>query len=176
MDEKPDHGDIVMQRRVDIDFGDTGETLFRKIAGEGRILLREALPLLAAGTAPRLPQDHSGATYFGRRVPEDGWIDWSWRASRIYNLVRAVTRPYPGAFTTLGGKKLFLWWGVPVERRGEESGAVAGTVLGPRRGGVGIAAGEGVFLAIEAQLEGRRETTGERGLAGLLPAGTYLPS
>ncbi len=176
MDAQPDHGDIVMQRRVAIDFGDTAETLFRKVAAEERHLLREALPLLAAGAAPRVPQDDSAASCFGRRTPADGRIDWSWPALRIYNLVRAVTRPYPGAFTTLGGKKLFIWWGVPVERRPDETAAAPGTVLARRRGGAGIAAGTGALLVIEAQVEGGREVTGERPLAALLPAGTRLPS
>ena len=66
-------------------------------------------PLIVAGRAPRRPQDLSRGSYFGRRRPEDGRIDWRWPARRIFNLVRAVTHPYPGAFCSLGGRKLFVW-------------------------------------------------------------------
>ena len=67
--------------------------------------------MLRAGTAPRLTQDHAQASYFGGRTPEDGLIDWRQPARHIYNLVRAVTHPYPGAFTVLPGRKLFIWDG-----------------------------------------------------------------
>ncbi len=65
--------------------------------------MREAYPLLRAGTAPRLTQDHARASYFGGRTPADGLIDWRHPARQTYNLVRAVTHPYPGAFTFLPG-------------------------------------------------------------------------
>ena len=176
MDAKPDHGDIVLQREVAIEMRDTGETLFRKIATQARLLLGEALPLLARGAAARRPQDHAQASYFGRRRPEDGRIDWSWPAPKVYNLIRAVTRPFPGAFTMLGGRRLYLWWGVPEERRAGEAGAAAGTILGPRAEGVAIAAGSGAVVVMKAQLEGQDEITGGTGLGALLPQGARLPS
>src|SRR5207249_2109682 len=141
-----------------------------------RLLLREALPKLAAGSAPRTPQDHARASYFGRRRPEDGRIEWSWDAHRVYNLVRAVSRPFPGAFTTAGRRKIFLWWGRPSSGGRETKQAAPGTVLGPRDGGVGVAAGDGVFIVLQAQPEGGPEAAGEKALAALLPAGTVLPS
>ena len=64
----------------------------------GRELVRECLPRLADGTAPRIPQDHSLATYWPRRVPADGLLNWKATARAVYDLVRASTRPYPGAF------------------------------------------------------------------------------
>ena len=175
MDEKPDHGEIVLQRRIPIAFEDTGLTLFRKVAEEGGAILRQALPLLAAGSAPRVPQAHDQAGYFGRRRPEDGRIDWGWPARRVYNLVRAVTRPYPGAFTLLGGRKILIWWGLPAERRPERAGAAPGTVLGPREGGVEVAAGSGSLLVLRAQIEGEEERKGPA-LTAILPAGLRLPT
>ena len=66
------------------------------------------------GKAPRIAQDLKEGSYFGGRRPEDGKIDWQWPALRIYNLIRAVTDPYPGAFTLLPeGERLFIWWAVP---------------------------------------------------------------
>jgi methionyl-tRNA formyltransferase len=109
MDEKPDHGEVVAQGRVPIERDDTALSLTRKLALAGRAVLREAYPLLVAGRAPRVPQEHRSASYFGGRKPADGRIDWRLPSERIRNLVRAVTDPWPGAFTWFRGKKLIVW-------------------------------------------------------------------
>ena len=49
------------------------------------------------------------STYFGRRTPADGLIDWNQNAQTIYNLIRAVTKPFPGAFFEENGKKIIIW-------------------------------------------------------------------
>ena len=72
-------------------------------------MLPEILPRIKNGTAPREPQDHSRATYYGGRKPADGEIDWNKTASEIRNLVRAVTSPYPGAFSYVGDRKCLFW-------------------------------------------------------------------
>jgi methionyl-tRNA formyltransferase len=110
MDEKPDHGDVVAQRAVAIDRDDSALSLTRKLAGAARELLRDAIPRLAAGTAPRVAQDHARSTYFGARRPEHGAIDWRAPAECVRNLIRAVTDPWPGAFTALRGRALVIWW------------------------------------------------------------------
>ncbi len=109
MTPKPDDGDIAAQVQVPIADDDTAATLFDKMTKAAVDLLDDALPRLLKGQLPRRPQDHAQATYFGGRRPADGAIDWSKDAGSIYNLVRAVTRPYPGAFTTLGGRRLLVW-------------------------------------------------------------------
>jgi UDP-4-amino-4-deoxy-L-arabinose formyltransferase/UDP-glucuronic acid dehydrogenase (UDP-4-keto-hexauronic acid decarboxylating) len=116
MDEKPDHGPIVAQRAVAIERDDTALLLTRKLAAEARELLREVVPLLVEGRAPRIPQDHSRATYFGGRTPADGEIDWRQPAERVRDLVRAVTAPWPGAFARLRSRKLMVWWAETGER------------------------------------------------------------
>src|SRR5208283_5316282 len=60
--------------------------------------------------ASETPQDETQATYFGGRKPEDGRIDWTQPSRRIFNLIRAVTDPYPGAFTDVGAARLMVWW------------------------------------------------------------------
>ena len=126
MTERPDEGDIVDQERVPITESDTALDVMLKVAdAAGRVLAR-GLPLIEAGKAPRIPQDHSKATYFGRRRPEDGLIDWSAPARDVCNLVRAVTLPYPGAFTFLDGRKVFIWKATPLD---EETGATPGRVV-----------------------------------------------
>ncbi len=109
MTPHPDDGDIVAQQRVAIADDDTAASLFDKLTGAAAKLLDEVLPALIAGKAPRTPQDHSKATYFGGRKPADGAIDWSKSATEVRNLVRAVARPYPGAFTFAGDRKVLVW-------------------------------------------------------------------
>jgi UDP-4-amino-4-deoxy-L-arabinose formyltransferase/UDP-glucuronic acid dehydrogenase (UDP-4-keto-hexauronic acid decarboxylating) len=114
MVEGPDAGDIVGQKEVPIEFEDTAHTLYQKLCKRAKELLEEALPLIEKGIAPRTAQNLKDGSYYGGRRPEDGKIDWGWPVMQIYNLVRAVTEPYPGAFTQLpGGEKLFIWWGLP---------------------------------------------------------------
>ena len=108
---KADQGDIVAQARLPITPEDTAVTLFARMTAAAGQLFRETYPLLRSGQAARLPQDHTQASYFGGRTPEDGRIDWGQPATSIYNLMRAVTHPFPGAFTTLAGRKLFIWNG-----------------------------------------------------------------
>ncbi|RLF63415.1 MAG: bifunctional UDP-glucuronic acid oxidase/UDP-4-amino-4-deoxy-L-arabinose formyltransferase, partial [Thermoplasmata archaeon] len=109
MTPKPDDGDIVWQKKIVIEDSDTARSLHQKAAQAASIMLDEALPRLKAGTAPRKPQDHSRATYYGGRHPADGEIDWTAGAKQIRNLVRAVTRPYPGAFTYIADQKYLFW-------------------------------------------------------------------
>jgi len=109
MTEKPDAGDIVDQEEVPIGPDDTaGEVQARVTAAAVKILERR-LEDLKKGAAPRRPQDESQATTFGRRGPGDGQIGWNRSAQEVHNLVRAVTHPYPGAFTDIFGKKTFIW-------------------------------------------------------------------
>jgi methionyl-tRNA formyltransferase len=158
MAPKADQGDIVAQRRVAIDFADTAYTLFGKMTAAGAELMRETYPLLRAGTAPRIAQDHAQASYFGGRGPEDGRIDWTKPAQEIYNLVRAVTHPYPGAFTTLKGRRLFIWSGRPVHQpAGGPPGQVVAAVGGE---GLAVATGQGQFLITQAQWEGEPQFLG----------------
>lgn len=158
---KADQGDIVGQRRVPITLEDTALTLFAKMTAAAAEVMGEAYPLLRAGKAPRLRQDHSQASYFGGRKPEDGRIDWTNSAQGIYNLVRAVTFPYPGAFTTLGDRRLFVWWGRPVagpaSPRPEAPGEVVAALPGE---GLLVATGEGYFLLERAQFKGEPEFLG----------------
>ncbi len=156
MVERADAGDIVGQRAVTIDAADTALTLSRKLVALGVELLRECHPLIAAGRAPRLAQDLAAGSYFGRRRPEDGRIDWNWPARRIYNLVRAVTHPYPGAFCLAGGRKLFVWQARMVPESSE--GAAPGTILRARHDdAVEVASGAGSLLLVAVQFEGESE-------------------
>ena len=126
---KADAGDIVAQQAVPIAPRDTALSLYLKVEQTGIELLAEALPLVARGQAPHLPQDLSKSTYFGRRRPEDGRIDWSWPAARIDCLVRAVAPPWPGAFGEIAGRRVVIAAGEPDGLLGPAGSSVApGTV------------------------------------------------
>jgi len=119
MVEKPDAGDIVDQEKVAIDFTDTALDVFNKVTEAAVSVLSRSLPLLLSGEAPRIPMDLSRGSYFGGRRPADGLIDWQRSAVEIYNLIRGVTHPYPGAFTHLEQRKVVIWSAVPAQGAAE---------------------------------------------------------
>jgi methionyl-tRNA formyltransferase len=149
---RADAGDIVGQRAVAIDDGDNALTLYRKLVPLGVDLIDELHPKIVAGTAPRRMMDISKGSYFGRRKPEDGRIDWRLPARKIFNLVRAVTHPYPGAFCFVGGRKLFLWQ-VQIGSENGTLGAPGRVVREMTDGALEIAAGEGSVIVKVAQFE-----------------------
>jgi methionyl-tRNA formyltransferase len=105
---KPDAGALVDQQAVPILENDTALDVSMKVADAAREVLRRSLPALIAGTAQRHPLDLSKGSYFGRRRPEDGRIDWRRPARTIHDLVRAVAPPFPGAFTDVNGCRLAI--------------------------------------------------------------------
>jgi methionyl-tRNA formyltransferase len=113
MVKQADAGAIVDQEGVDLGPRDTAEQAFRKVLPCARRVLARQIDALLAGTAPETPQDESQATYFGGRKPEDGRIDWTQTSRQIFDLIRAVTDPYPGAFTEVGTARLMVWWAEP---------------------------------------------------------------
>ena len=108
MVEKPDAGRIVDQFPVPILPDDRAIDVFRKVTAAAELLLDRSLDAVLDGMAQPIEQDLSQGSYFGGRRPEDGRIDWAKGAREIHNLVRAVAPPYPGAFTSLGARRLRL--------------------------------------------------------------------
>ncbi|NJD91589.1 MAG: formyltransferase [Geobacter sp.] len=118
MVEKPDAGDIVAQEKVAIAFTDTAHDVFAKVTEAAVAVLANAWPRLCDGTAERIQMNLAAGNYCGGRKPEDGRIDWTKSAVQIYNLIRGVTHPYPGAFTTLNGKEVIIWSAWPMAGSG----------------------------------------------------------
>ena len=104
--EKPDAGALVDQQAVPILENDTALDVSMKVADAAQRVLARSLPKLIAGSAAAKALDLAQGSYFGRRRPEDGRIDWRAGARRIHDLVRAVAPPFPGAFTEVGGVRL----------------------------------------------------------------------
>jgi methionyl-tRNA formyltransferase len=113
MDDGVDSGPIAGQREEPILPNDTIATLYERIEDRGLELLREALPRIASGSIKLYQQDESKRRVMRQRSPKDGLIDWTKDAKFIDRFIRAQTRPYPGAFTTLNGKSLTIWRGAP---------------------------------------------------------------
>jgi len=113
MVKSADAGAIVAQDGVEISPRDTAEQAFRKVLPCARRVLTGTIDALLAGSAQETPQDESQVTYFGGRKPEDGRVNWTQTSTQIFNLIRAVTDPYPGAFTDANGARLMLWWAEP---------------------------------------------------------------
>jgi len=165
MTAKPDAGDIVGQQTVAITDDDTAQTLHHKLTEASSDLLDKVLPKIIKGTVSLTKQDPSQGTCFGGRRPEDGEIDWSQSARKIRNLVRAVTRPYPGAFSFIGDGKCLFWsvTEMPMEGKKVQPGTIVSTrplVIACGTGSLRIDSGqteEGVFmtgtqLAVEMNL------------------------
>jgi methionyl-tRNA formyltransferase len=106
--EKPDAGALVDQQSVTILENDTALEVSLNVAQAAEQVLRRSLPGLIAGNAPAMPLDLAKGSYFGRRRPEDGRIDWRGGARSVHDLVRAVAPPFPGAFTEVNGCRLAL--------------------------------------------------------------------
>jgi methionyl-tRNA formyltransferase len=104
-----DNGPIIGQKETFISKSDTIKSLYDRIELLGLELLEEYLPKLADGSAILTEQEESKRRVFPQRSPEDGLIDWNQPADKIYDFIRAQTRPYPGAFAHLDGRKMHIW-------------------------------------------------------------------
>ena len=109
MVKRADAGAIVAQQRVAIERSDTALSLNGKLRIAATDLLRDTLPAMLQGKTSETAQDESQATVFGRRTEADGKLLWAKPAEQLFNLVRAVTQPYPGAFCAVGEHKLIVW-------------------------------------------------------------------
>jgi methionyl-tRNA formyltransferase len=152
MVEKPDAGDMVDQEKVTIDFTDTAHDVFSKVTDAAVKVISRAWPLLRDGSAPHIPMDLKAGSYCGGRKPADGRIDWTKSAVQIYNLVRGVTHPYPGAFSFLDGKKVVIWQAWPTEGAGEP-GSIMST------GPLLVGTGEGLLEIRSLKVEDEEEIT-----------------
>jgi UDP-4-amino-4-deoxy-L-arabinose formyltransferase/UDP-glucuronic acid dehydrogenase (UDP-4-keto-hexauronic acid decarboxylating) len=157
MTARPDDGDIVDQNVIKIEDADNAKTLSIKANDAAAKLLKNILPKISDGTAPKISQDGSKASYFGGRKPADGEINWSDSAETTRNLVRAVTLPWPGAYSFIGINKCFFW---NVDVVADNQGKSAGTVICTEP--LTIACGEGAIKVNFAQSETSVYSTGDQ--------------
>jgi methionyl-tRNA formyltransferase len=134
LDPGADTGDIVDQRTVTIGPDDTCGTVYDRVALAGAEMLLTQLPALLTGTAPRRPQNPGEGDVLPRRTPGMGVLDWDRPAPAVHDWVRALTTPYPGAFSTLDGERVMVWRTRPP--RGDEPCGPPGSVLAVEPSGV----------------------------------------
>lgn len=145
-----DQGGIVSQQRVEIGPEDTIGSVMEAVTEACLALLRTSFPRLLDGVSPE-PQDESLATWACKRLPEDNRIDWTQPTRRILDLIRGVTRPYPGAWTMLEERRLTIWSATAERPSRAFAGRIPGRIvsLDP----VSVLTGDGVITLLEMQGE-----------------------
>jgi methionyl-tRNA formyltransferase len=158
MDEGLDTGDMLLQKQIQITADETGGSLHDRLAEIAPAALQEALAQLENGTAPRIPQDSSAATYAAKLEREDGRIDWSEPAALIERKIRAFD-PWPGAFAILRDeagreRKLKVFRGSVLDSCSADP---SNLIIPTKRGALRLD---------EVQLEGKRRMSAEEFLRG----------
>jgi methionyl-tRNA formyltransferase len=173
MDAGLDTGDVLLQRALEISADDTAETLSERLARLGGAALVEALGLLAEGRIVPVVQEHARATLAPIIEKEHGRLDFHLPAEKLLCRLRGFT-PWPGGFTTLGGKTLKIH----AARVTHGDPVMAPGTAQPISSGLFVACGGGTALLVtELQLEGRRRMAADDFLKGQpVPAGTVLGS
>ncbi len=147
MDDGADSGDIVSQHEIVIDESDDAASLYAKVTASALQQLDEFVPALTEGRHSRLKQSSELANYWRKRGPADGLIDWRMSSRAVFNLVRALTRPYIGAEFSWQGTTIKVW-------RAECVDSIAanlepGKVLAIQNGAALIKCGEGAIRLLE---------------------------
>jgi methionyl-tRNA formyltransferase len=153
--EGVDEGDIIDQRAFPITPYDTCASLYAQVAVTNREMLLAVLPKLLAGERPGRPQVRGDEPVLRRRRPADGRIAWDAPARTVYDFIRALTRPYPGAFSSLNGTDWWIWDAALLPDLGHlgTPGEVLGPVKSPADAACGqqVACGSGSIVILEIE-------------------------
>lgn len=139
--EEADAGDLVGQRPIDIEREDDAATLYAKVVEAGRELIRSYYPRFEEGEMPRTPQDDDAATWWPKRTPDHGLVDWNQSPETLYDWIRGQSHPYPGAFSFLGDRRVTIWAANPPD--GETAFCRPGELLYRDGDLLGVGAWEG---------------------------------
>lgn len=153
LEEGVDEGDIVDQKIIPINNKDTAWDIYLKAKIISVELLMKHIKALKKGTASRRKQNKKLATYYPARVPEDGKINWSWETKKIYNLIRALSDPYPGACTYYKDQKIIIQKALIPKDFLKFAGNIPGRVGNFVEKGVDVITGDGVLRIEEIELE-----------------------
>jgi methionyl-tRNA formyltransferase len=151
----PDDGDLIGQSAFAIRPDDSATEVYAKSVDAAEQLVRTYHPQLEAGTAPRVHQDPRRSDTWPHRTPQDGLIDWDRSAHHLYDWIRALTHPFPGAFTFWGDGKLLVWRARPGTLT---HGGTAGSILAiDAERGILVGTGEGTLWLTSVQWHGDDE-------------------
>lgn len=144
MNKEADEGEIVSQEELMILYEDDAATLYRKMIRVAKSQISVLLPLLSAGRELRVPQTNINSNIWRKRSPKDGLIDWRMSSRSIYNLVRALSHPYPGADIVVKGDSYKVW--KVTEVRSLDQNYEPGKIIGIRDGNLIVKCGEGAVI------------------------------
>ena len=151
-DEALDEGPILLQKEVEIGPHDTlGSLYFNHLFPMGVDAMAEAVDLVRAGKALRIPQDDSQATYESWCRKADARIDWNKPVSEVYNLIRG-TDPQPGAWTLIDGQEVQIYDSEPSHGSGRP-----GTVLAVAGDSVEVGAQGGSIVVKRVRPQGGKK-------------------
>ena len=111
-----DDGDIIDYQTFDINKWDTCRTIYYKISIVQKRKLLELIPKILKNNFNRTPQT-GDPTYYPKRTPDDGLINWNQTSEKLHDFIRAITEPYPGAFSYLDDKKIKIWKAQPFDNK-----------------------------------------------------------
>lgn len=160
LDKGVDSGDIIAQKEFELKPDETAQTFYNKMIAADIELIRENLKSLKKGTAPRKKQDENKATYLEKRTGE-GMIEWGKKTREIYDLIRAITHPYVGAYTYYKGKKMIIWKASP-SKYNNYIGSAGRIVHTINNKGMVVRTGDSTLLIERVQLENEKETNSDK--------------
>jgi len=161
LNELMDGGDIVAQREVPISPTDTAPEVYSRVCDATVEIVLEAYPALAAGSIRRVQQDYSVGSFTCSRTPADGLIDWHRSSREIFDQIRALTSPYPGAFTYYQSRKLTIWSASLEKNPPLYRGRIPGRVVAVSKaqGHADVLTGDGMIRILQVQAEGENRTS-----------------
>lgn len=171
MSEGMDEGDMIAQREIEITNTDTASSLHDKLGILGRDLLLETLPSILDGTAPRIPQDSSLATYGFNIKKEDEKIDFHKSMREVYNQVRGLNS-FPGAYCMWEGKRLKVW--ECIESNHAFPQLMDGTITGVYENGFGVKVSNGEIIFTVVQPEGKMKMDAKSFANGVMSHSDFL--
>ncbi|APG27353.1 hypothetical protein A7E78_05540 [Syntrophotalea acetylenivorans] len=145
VDEGIDTGDIILQKSLPVTWTDTYAEVMERMIASFPGLVVDTVELLASGHFDRRPQAHLPGSYFPQRGPGDEWIDWNDTSSNIYNKIRGITTPGPGARTFLDGQPMILWR-ASYDLSWPKYQATPGQVVGIESSGVRVKTGDSTLI------------------------------
>jgi methionyl-tRNA formyltransferase len=160
LSDRPLAGDIIDQTAFPITPYDTSNEVFSEVAHSNREMLVRLLPRLLAGERPGVPQPSiDGPGLLPRRRAADGRVRWSRSSRAIYDFIRALTHPYPGAFSRIDGRSWRIWKAAlpppGIASADCAPGEVVGPVVSPVSEACGelVACGDGSLILLEVEAE-----------------------
>ncbi len=155
LQERMDEGAIVGQRKVPIGAEDSAAQVLERVCDATTDLVFEAYELACRGKLGSVSQDSAAATYTCSRAPIDGLIDWRQSTRSIFNQIRALGTPFPGAYTYHRGVKITIRAARPVDQHRTYVGRIPGRVVGidPQAGSIEVLTGDGILRIAEVQLD-----------------------